>query len=243
MTVRKADFAFGLLAISLTLPFAAHAQNSELNRDLGNNFNNGYALPSPDNQGIKGTPFLLAYWAPAKVQLAAGGNPIATSLKYDVYRQELRVKRPQGDSVTVPLTKVRDFSLTGNGATRRFVCYPAATLPPETGGGCAEVLADGTHAQLLKFLRKEIVKQAGESSSYASASMVSVLEAKTSYYLRWADGHLSPLRLKRASLEQALAGQPAALAALKTQKGSLSSEADLAAAVTAIEPLLTGAAR
>jgi hypothetical protein len=233
-----------LFLLSAALPLAARAQVSEMSRDRNNNFNNGYALPAADRNEVKGNAFLLPYWSPATLQLAAGGAAIPATLKYDVYRQELRVKRPQGDSVIVPLNKVRDFSLTGNGAARRFVCYPAATLPPETGGGCAEVLADGAHAQLLKFLRKEVVKQAGESSSYASASTISVLESQTSYYLRWAsDGHLTPLRLKRASLEQALAGQPAALAALKTRKGGLSSETDLAAAVTAIDPLLTGQSR
>ncbi len=57
---------------------------------------------------------------------------------------------------------------------------------------------------------------------------------------RWsADGHFTPLKLKRASLEQALAGQPAALAALKARKGSLSSEADLAVALAVVDPLLT----
>jgi hypothetical protein len=244
MTIRKANFALGLLASVLTLPLAARAQVTDLSRDPKNNFNNGYSLPAADSREIKGTPFLLSYWSPAMMQLAAGGAPISANLKYDVYRQELRVKRPQGDSVVVPLNKVKDFSLTGSGATRRFVCYPAAALPPEAGGGCAEVLADGSHAQLLKFVRKEVVKQAGESSSYASASTVSVLETQTSYYLRWAtDGHFTPLRLKRASLEQALTGQPAALAALKTRKGNLSSEADLAAAVTTIDPLLTGTSR
>lgn len=243
MAFCKAILAPGLLAVSLSAPLLAKAQNSELNRDPGNNFNNGYALPAPDRNEVKGNAFLLPYWSPATLQLAAGGTPVSTSLKYDVYRQELRVKRPQGDSVIVPLNKVRDFSLTGNGAPHRFVCYPAATLPPETGGGCAEVLADGAHAQLLKFVRKEVVKQAGESSSYASASTINVLETQASYYLRWADGHLSPLRLKRASLEQALAGQPAALAALKNRKGSLSSETDLATAVLAIDPLLTGSSR
>jgi hypothetical protein len=243
MTIRKTTFALGLLAISLASPLAARAQVTDLSRDPKNNFNNGYALPAADRNEIKGNAFLLPYWSPATLQLAVGSAPISTNLKYDIYRQELRVKRPQGDSVIVPLNKVKDFSLTGNGAARRFVCYPAATLPPETGGGCAEVLADGTHAQFLKFVRKEIVKQAGESSSYASASTVNVLETQTSYYLRWADGHFAPLRLKRASLEQALAGQSAALAALKTRKGGLSSEAELAAAVTAIDPLLTGPSR
>jgi hypothetical protein len=243
MTICKVILVPGLLALSLSVPLSGKAQNSELNRDPGNNFNNGYALPAADRNEVKGSAFLLPYWSPATIQLTAGGAAIPTALKYDVYRQELRIKRPQGDSVIVPLNKVKDFSLTSNATPRRFVCYPAATLPPEAGGGCAEVLADGTHAQFLKFVRKEVVKQAGESSSYASASTVSVLETQTNYYLRWADGHLSPLRLKRASLEQALAGQAAALATLKIRKGGLTSEADLAAAVIAIDPLLTGPGR
>ncbi len=229
-----------LLLALLALPLLSAAQVTDLSRDTNNNLNNGYALAAADGQDIKGSPFLLPYWSPASLQLAAGGAPIAATLKYDVYRQELRVKRPQGDSIVVPLTKVRDFSLTGSGATRRFVCFPAAALPPDVGAACAEVLADGAHAQLLKFWRKEVVKQAGESSAYASSATVNVLEEQTRYYLRWpTNGHFTALRLKRASLEQALAGQPAALAALKARKGGLSSEADMAAALAAIDAQLT----
>lgn len=227
-----------LLLASLALPRPSAAQSTELARDKSNNFNNGYAMPAADAAGVKGTPYLLPYWAPASLQLGSGA-PLATTLKYDLYRQELRVKRPQGDSVVVPLVQVREFSLTAASPARRFVCYPAASLPAEAGGGCAEALYDGPHAQLLKFQRKEIVKQAGESNSYASNSTVSVLEDQTHYYLRWpADGHLTALRLKRASLEQAVASQPAALAALKARKGSIGTEAELAAAVAAIAPLL-----
>lgn len=234
-----------LLASTAMLVFSlsSAAQMTDLGRDKVGNFNGGYALAPGNNEQIKGSPFLLPYWSPASLQLAAGGVATPATLKYDVYRQELRVKRPQGDSILVPLNKVKDFTITASGTPRRFVCYPAATLPPDAGGGCAEVLANGTHAQFLKFVRKEVVKQAGESSSYASASTVNVLETQTSYYLRWADGHFAPLRLKRASLEQALAGQSAALAALKTRKGGLSSEAELAATMTAIDPLLTGTSR
>lgn len=230
-----------LVLALLAAPLLGAAQVTDLTRDNGSNLNNGYAMAAADAAGVQGTPYLLPYWAPATLQLQRGGQPITAPLKYDLYRQELRVKRPQGDSVVVPLAHVKKFSLTAASPAQRFVCYPAASLPAEVHGGCAEVLYEGPHAQLLKFQRKELVKQTGESSSYASASTVSAFADQLAYYLRWpADGHLVPLRLKRASLEQALASQPAALAALKARKGSISTETDMATAVAAIDPLLTG---
>jgi hypothetical protein len=238
------------LAISLISPVLSHAQtnqSSELARDNKNNFNNGYSTAPANANAIQGSPFLLPRWETATLRLAPERPPVTVPLKYDIYHQELRVRRPQGDSVVVPLAQVREFTLSGGGGatpTRRFVCYPAATLPAEVGGAAAEVLADGPHAQLLKFVRKAVVKQAGESSAYASNSSINVLEEQKAYFLRWpADGHLTPIRLKRSSLEQALAGQPAALAALKTRKGALGTEAEVAAAVGAIDPLLTAPAR
>ncbi len=248
---QQVKFILSALIISLGLSGLSHAQTiqgSELGRDNSNNFNNGYSTAPANTNTIQGSPFLLPRWETATLRLGpAERPPVTVPLKYDVYRQELRVRRPQGDSVVVPLTQVREFSLTAPGGvtpTRRFVCYPAATLPAAVGGSAAEVLADGPHAQLLKFVRKAVVKQAGEGSAYASNASLNVLEEQSAYFLRWpADGHLTPIRLKRASLEQALAGQPAALAALKGRKGNLGSEADMAAAVGAIDPLLTAPTR
>lgn len=248
MRMHRTIVATVAVAVSLGLPLYGHAQQSELGRDKSNNFNNGYSLAPAEANTIQGSPFLLPRWETATLRLApAERPPVTVPLKYDVYRQELRVRRPQGDSVVVPLAQVREFSLTVPGGvmpTRRFVCYPAATLPAELSGAAAEVLVDGTHAQLLKFVRKAIVKQAAQGGGYASSSSIDVLEEQQAYFLRWpADGHLMPIRLKRASLEQALAGQPAALAALKARKGNLGSEADMAAALVAIDPSLTAPTR
>ena len=247
---QQAKALLSLLVMGVSCPVLSHAQtiqSSELARDNNNNFNNGYSTAPANTTTIQGSPFLLPRWETATLRLAPERPPVTVLLKYDVYHQELRIRRPQGDSVVVPLVQVREFSLTAVGGvtpTRRFVCYPAATLPTEAGGAAAEVLADGAHAQFVKFVQKKVVKQAGESSAYASNSSINVLEEQKSYYLHWpADGHFTPIRLKRSSLEQALAGQPAALAALKTRKGSLSSEAEMAAALGAIDPLLTTPAR
>ncbi len=236
MTTRE----FLLPTVLLALPLLGRAQHTDLARDNSGNFNNGYTLAPADADGLRGTPFLLPYWAPATLELGPEGRVVQAALKYDVYRQELRVRRPAGDSVLVPLARVRAFSLTDAGRARRFACYPAATLPADAGGGCAEVLAAGPHAELLKFVRKEAVKRPVENESYAGTNTVNVLETRTYYYLRGvADGRFTPLKLKRASLEQALAGQPAALAALRARKGNLGSEADLVSAFGAVEPLLT----
>jgi len=222
------------LSVLLAVPLLGKAQMSELSRGSNGVFNNGYSLVPSGSGQVRGNPFLVVGWLPASLQLIGSTTPTPATLRYDVYRQELRVQRPQGDSVIVPLNRVKEFSLTG--LNRRFVCYPAATLPADVAGSCAEVLADGAHLQLLKFARKKLVKQPSEQGSYASNTLVDALEETTYYYLRWpADGHLAAVRLKRSSLEQALSGQPAALAALKARKGSLGSEAEVAAAVLAID--------
>ncbi|MEJ7658308.1 MAG: hypothetical protein WKG07_01110 [Hymenobacter sp.] len=150
-----------------------------------------------DADNLQGTPFLLNYCAPATLDLGPASKPVQAALKYDVYRQELRVRRPEGDSVLVPLAQVRAFSLSDAGRERRFACYPAATLPAEAGGGAAEILAAGPHAELLKFVRKEAVKRPAENESYAGTNTMMVLEARTYYCLRGAaDGHLTPLKLE-----------------------------------------------
>jgi hypothetical protein len=231
-----------LVLLALPLVGAAQATNTDLGRDLNGNFNNGYSLIAPDSGMPPESTSLLPSWVPASVLLVGNKTPTVVPLKYDLYRQELRVRRPKGDSVIVPLSQVQEFTLNA-ASSRRFVCYPAAAVPVEAGSSCAEMLASGTQVQLLKFWKKALVKRPGENNSYASNTSVSHLEEQNTYYLRWTNGRLIPLRLKRASLEQALAGQPAALAALKAQKGGLSSEADMTATVLALDPLLTTPAR
>jgi hypothetical protein len=234
-----------LVLACVALPLVGVAQTTDTYTDpregtLNDRYALGYFMTPRGEVAAQGSVFLVPSWTPGQLYLAGNKKPIAAPLKYDIYNQEVRARRPNGDSVAVAVAKLNEFSL-GN---RRFVCYPAATLPVETGSGCAEVLADGSHTQLLKFARKVLATQASQAGSYASSSTISVLEAHSYYYLRWAtDGRLTPLRLKRASLEQALAGQPAALAALKARKGSLNSEADMAGAVAAIDPLLTAPTR
>jgi hypothetical protein len=195
-----------LIPALLALSLPGLAQNTDLIRPVNGLFVNGYSPVRADAGQVRGTPFLVAGcflvagWLPATLTLVGSSTATAATLRYDVYRQELRVRRPQGDSVVVPLNRVKEFSLTG--LHRRFVCYPAGEPPTDVTVACAEVLADGPQLQFLKFWRKKLVKQAADAGSYASNTTVEVLEEKADYYLRWpADGHLTAVRLKRSSLE------------------------------------------
>ena len=225
-----------LLAL-LACPGLGAAQTSEVNRDQrSSNLNNGYTLVPPEATGVQGSALLVPGWLPGTVQLNGSSQPLAVPLKYDIYHQELWARRPAGDSVVVALARVQGFTLAAaGGLPRRFVCYPASALPPDVGGGCGEVLYEGPAVQLLKYQRKELVKKPAENGSYVSTTTIAVLEEETRYYLRWvADGHYGTLKPKRASLEQALAGHASALAALKARKGSVSTEAELVAALATV---------
>lgn len=147
------------------------------------------------------------------------------------------MRHPQGDSALVPLSRIAEFALLGS--LRRFVCYPAAALPAEVAGGAAEITFESSNVQLLKFWCKVIGKESIGNGSFATSSTRDVMEEGTRLYLRWpADGMLVAVRPKRSSLEQALASPPAALAALKARKGSISSEAELVAAGQVLAPTI-----
>jgi hypothetical protein len=234
--------------LPLVLPLGVQAQGvveqtmqttQNLTSLLGGNINVAF---SGHEDASLGSPMLLTGWRPGKVLLAGNKEFIGVPLRYDIYRQELRVRRPQGDSVLLDLTRVREFQLGEGSITRRFINYPLA--PPETTTTCAEVLVEALQVQLLKYWRKVVVKQAAVNESYGAYTMVSVLQPQVRYYLHWSSANqFVPLKLKRASLEQALVSYGPALTALKARKGSLSTEADSVSALTELEPLLAASAR
>ncbi|MGI4886947.1 MAG: hypothetical protein ACRYFR_18470, partial [Janthinobacterium lividum] len=194
---------------------------------VGNNYTdildkgNSIVAFSPPDDGVLGSPLLLRAWTPAEVLLRGNAKPKLVPVKYDVVRQQLRVRRAQGDSVVVPSGQVQEFTLTPGPGARRFVRLAAAGAP----GGFAEVLGPGTNLQLLKYWDKAVEQAPASNSSYAAPTSVNTYADRPKYYLRGPKGHLAEVRPKRASLQEALAAYPAAQQALKARKGSLSTEA------------------
>ena len=125
---------------------------------------------------------------------------------------------------------------------RRFIRYQSPSLPAELNGTCAELLGGGEHLQLVKFWRKNVVKETENSTNIALTNTSYSFNETAKYYLRWAsDGHMVAIKPKRGSLKDALAGQPEALKALDAQKNNMSTDEALGAVVTSIDPLLTSA--
>jgi hypothetical protein len=141
--------------------------------------------------------------------------------------------------------RVQEFSFSqldanGNRQPRRFVRYESPTLPTELNGACAEVLSDGKSLQLLKFWNKKLIKEAENTTNISSTSTIQRYDESNKYYVRWANaGQLVAVRLKRGSLKEALAGHAEALRALETYKGPLNTEAEIAAAISSIDGLVT----
>jgi virulence-associated protein VagC len=240
-----------LLPILLGFSFCSFAQkgvapefNTEIARGMTDVFNNGYDVVSYNlrSNAIQGSPMLMPYWTQGEILLVGNSKAVQVPVKYDLYRQQLRVKRSQGDSIVVPAARVQQFSLhtldnSGSKQEQRFIRYESPSLPADMNGTFAEVISNGKHLQLLKFWRKTVVKVSQNSTNMALQNTVRSFNDNAKYYLRWVDdGRVAEVRPKRASLKAALAGQPAALIALAEYKNKLSSESDLSTAVTAIDP-------
>ncbi|RZL11726.1 MAG: hypothetical protein EOO62_12115 [Hymenobacter sp.] len=85
------------------------------------------------DETLLGSPMLYAGWQPGELLLAGNQHATAVPLKYDLYRQELRVRRPQGDSVLLPMRQVREFRLLE--PARHFVNFPIS--PPDVASTSA----------------------------------------------------------------------------------------------------------
>ena len=207
---------------------------------VGNNYTdvldkgNSIVAFSPPDDGVQGSPLLLRAWTPAALLLHGNTAPKLVPVKYDVVRQQLRVRRAQGDSVVVPLSQLQEFVLTPGPAARRFVPLGAPGAPD----GFAEVLTPGPHLQLLKLWDKAVEQAPTSTSSYAAPTSISTYADRPKYYLRGPQGPAVEVRPKRASLQVALAAYPAAQQALKVRKGNINSEAELRDAVAALDPLV-----
>lgn len=239
-----------LLLILAALPLAGFAQNttsearhSENSRVRTEQIENGYDVYTFNSRdkSAKGTPMLSSRWQPAEILLVGNTKRIAAPVKYDIYQHQLQVRRAQGDSILVPTARVQEFAfsqLDARGAEqpRRFVRYESPALPAELNGTCAEVLSSGKSLQLLKFWHKRLVKEAENTTNISSTSTIQRYDENNKYYVRWAsDGQLLAVRPKRGSLKDALASHPEALRALEAQKGPLGTEAELRAAIIAID--------
>lgn len=205
---------------------------------------NGYDIVTFDNRvrAVRGTPFIVPFWTMGDVLLGTATVPRAGVFKFDVYTQQLRVLREQGDSIILDPARVQDFTLRPTGrdgqpVVRHFERLPSA-LAPEGPASYAEALSAGAELRLLKFERKTILKGHADSA-YGNNTPVDSFQSSAQYYLRWADGTYVSVRPSKSSVLAAIAMRQTPLAAAELQdKAKARTDAELAAMVQRIDTQL-----
>ena len=194
-------------------------------------------------RALRGTPYLILAWTVGDVQLITAANVVPGRLKFDLYNQEVRALRPQGDSIVLTSAQVTAFTLrppgpTGSPLERHFERLPTGAVPV-LAVAYAECLSLGNEVRLLKFQQK-IIAKGGTQSSYNSNGPVDFFQTREQYFLRWADGSCVAVKPNRTSILAAVAlRQPTAVAAEAQTKPKPQTDEELAAMVQHINSTLT----
>lgn len=170
-----------------------------INRELGH---------KRDGQAVSGSPYLLPNWAVGTVTMRTGNVQRQQWLKYDLSAGRLLWRRPQGDSVELFTTMVREFTLRDSTAhqTHVFRLYPEIqTEQPVLRATFFDVRYDVGRTALLRQLTRQIQTQS--SSGALTTVKKSAWSSRTLYYLKLPNQVLVPVRLSSRSVLDALAPQ------------------------------------
>ena len=194
---------------------------------------NGFDVVAFDTRKrtVRGSPFVVPGWAMGEVVYGADAKKAPGTLKFDAFNQQVRVLRPQGDSVILSPEKIQGFTIRPTGANgkpeeRRFERLPNGTVM-EAPLAFAEVLSSGEEVRLLKLQRKTIRKGQFDTS-YNSGSPEDFYQTATQYFLRWSDGTVAPVKPSVGGIIGIVASrQPAVVAAEMQKKPKAKSDAEL----------------
>lgn len=188
--------------------------------DVGDN---GFDILAFDTRKrtVRGTPFVVPGWAKGEVVFGANSKALQGVLKFDVFNQQVRALRPQGDSIIISPDKIQGFTIRPTGANgtpeeRRFERLPNGAAP-EAPLAFAEVLSTGNELRLLKLQRK-VIRKGQYSTGYNSSNPEDFYQAATQYFLRWSDGTVTQVKPTVGSIIGAVAPRQAAVAAAEMQK-------------------------
>lgn len=232
---------FLLPALLVQLAGTAQAQRANEGGKLNNyDYVNRELGRKRDGQATTGSPYLLPDWALGTVAMRTGNVQRQQWLKYDLSAARLLWRRPQGDSVELFTTMVREFTLRDSAThqTHVFRLYPEArTELPVLRATFLDVRYDAGRTALLRHLTRQIQTQT--SSGALTTIKKSAWSNKTAYYLKLPDQTLVPVRLSTRSVLDALAPQyrEQAGAYVSQQQLNLSKEADVVRLLTYYDSL------
>lgn len=180
-------------------------------------------------EGQHGTPYFLSDWTKGQISLRTGKQYTDVSLKFDAYRQELLLLRPQSgnDSIIIDKQTVNRFLLIGpDSQPYLFGRYPTVkTNDDALRNGYFLILYAGK-STLLKRVTK-LFKKADYKGGYSPNIRYDAYEDALSYYLLKPDNTLTKVKLSKKALLEAMSDRQDALTSFIDQsKLSFKTEED-----------------
>ncbi len=170
-------------------------------------------------EGIRGNPFVLPYWCSTEVVFKDGRRFKEVPLKYDVYQNQIVMRRPQGDSIILNPAPISHFTLQDVAAGKSYL-FKKFTLPPDEQARLKnrflQVIQEGS-TSLVVSRGKSIVK-ADYKGAYNSGRAYDELIDDTQYYLLRPDGSMVGIRLNRKSVLEGFAKHQAEIKAYAQQE-------------------------
>ncbi|MBC6698963.1 hypothetical protein [Hymenobacter sp. BT190] len=222
---------FWLLITLALLTNPTHAQRADEGGRLSNyDYINRELGRKRDGLAATGSPYLLPGWALGTVAMRTGNVQRQQWLKYDLSDGRLLWRRPQGDSVELFTTMVREFTLRDSAThqTHVFRLYPdVKTEQPVLRATFFDVRYDAGRTALLRQLTRQVQTQS--SSGALTTVKKAMWSSKTLYFIKRPDQVLVPIRLNGRSVLEALAPQYRAQASTYSsqQQLNLSQEVDV----------------
>jgi len=220
----------------LVLYCVAQAQNRPTGHEAEQNMatvganNSSTVVRSFDNryQGMRGSPYLLSHWINADITYVNNKTQMDIPVKYDVYANQLVMRRPQGDSVVIVSPTVSSFLLKdiNSSKNRRFTRFKdAQTDDSSLKEELLEVLYEGKTALLIRY-DKTILK-ASYQGGYNANRPYDELQDEKNYYLRKPDQTFVKTRLNKKQLLEHLNATADLKKWVDTEKLDLKKEADV----------------
>ncbi len=138
---------------------------------------NGVSVKETDHSGIEGSPFFNDDWETGIVMLADGRTFKDMSLKYNIYKDELYFKDPNGETKSFS-TPVKEFKIEGGNSNSKDFKNGFTNISGYTAQSFFQVLSEGS-VQLLKKHRCLVT----ETTGIDLGTVTKKFTVKESYYI------------------------------------------------------------
>ena len=171
-------------------------EKQQIVNTVGDEYNQGVVQTFNERyEGVKGSPFLYDQWIRGRITVRNGHTFENLKVKYDLYHDEIRVKRQDGAIVIPEKSSVQWFTLDSTTTrVRRFVRVDyLENYRKFPYNHFAEVLYEGK-STLLALYNKSLIRADYRGAYNANRPYDKFSEVAISYYLIAPNGKVSLLK-------------------------------------------------